>query len=193
MPLKSCRKAVRVLIIVAGCASGALWADAPPTAPPPDSNALKLDQTIQGLKDQVLNFNRDATAVEQESLYPPYTRTNVFLGTRVSGLLVKEFSVTFDGAEPQKFTFDDTESLAFLLHKGFRRVVRLNLEPGSHRIRADFSGKFADAKPDAVPITGTLEAVFDKNYNDTDLELMIVRTGFMAGPSITLQQVRSAR
>lgn len=161
--------------------------------PPPDSNALKLDQTIQGLKDQVLTFNRDATAVEQASLYPPYTRTNVFLGVRLSGLLIKEFSVSFDGGLPQKFTFDETESLAFLQHRGFRRVVRLNLEPGSHRIRADFSAQFADAKPDAAPITGNLEAVFDKNYNDTDLELMILRSGFMADPSITLKQVRSTR
>lgn len=192
MPLKSCREAVRVLIIVASCASGAARADVP-MAPPPDSNALKLDQTIQGLKDQVLIFNRDATTVEQASLYPPYTRTNVFLGVRTSGLLVKDFTVTFDGSMTQKFTFDETESLAFLQHKGFRRVVRLNLEPGSHRIRANFTAQYADAKPEAAPITGSLEAVFDKNYNDTDLELMILRPGFMAEPSLTLQQVRSTR
>ncbi len=123
----------------------------------------------------------------------PIRAPNVFLGVRLSGMLVKEFSVTFDGGQPQKFTFDDTESLAFLLHKGLRRVVRLNLEPGPHRIRAEFSGQFADAKPDALPITGNLEAVFDKNYNDTDLQLMLVRTGFMAAPSLTLQQVRSTR
>lgn len=192
MLLKSCREAVRVLIIVAACASSALWAAAP-VPPPPDSDALKLDQTIQDLKDQVLSFNRDATKVEQDTLYPPYSRTSVFLGARVSGLLIKEFSVAFDGGLPQKFTFDDNESLAFLMHKGFRRVVRLNLEPGAHRIRADFSARFADAKPEAAPITGSVEAVFDKNYNDTDLELMIVRNGFMAEPSISLQQVRSAR
>ncbi len=192
MPLKSCREAVRVLIVVASCASGALWAAAP-TPPPPDGNALKLDQTIQGLKDQVLEFNRDATQVEQDSLYPPYTRTSVFLGVRLGGLLIKDFSVSFDGGEPQKFTFDDVESLAFLQHRGFRRVMRANLSPGPHKIRAEFSARFANAKADDAPLTGNLEAVFDKNYNDTDLELMLVRSGFMAPPSLTLQQVRSTR
>ena len=192
MPLKSCRQAVRVLIVAAGLASGSLWADAP-TPPPPDSDALKLDQTIQGLKDQVLQFNRDATALEQQSLYPPYTRTSVFLGVRFNGLLLKEFSVSFDGGEAQKFSFDDTESLAFLLSKNLRRVVRVNLAPGPHRIHAEFSGKFSDAKADTPPITGNFDAVFDKNYNNTDLELFVVRSGFLAPPSLTLQQVRSER
>jgi hypothetical protein len=193
MPLISCRKAVRVLIVAVSCATGLAWADDVPTPPQPDSGALKLDQTIQGLKDDVLQFNRDATALEQDSLFPPYSRTSVFLGVRISGLLVKEFSVSFDGGEPQKFTFDDNQSRAFLLHKGLRRVLRVNLPPGAHRIRADFSAQYADAKPDAAPITGNLEAIFDKNYNDTDLGLMLVRSGFMAPPSITLQQTRSAR
>lgn len=193
MPLKSCREAVRVLIVVASCASsGVLWADVP-IAPPPDSNALKLDQTIQGLKDQVLQFNHDATALEQDSLYPAYTRTSVFLGVRLSGLLVKEFSISFDGGEAQKFSFDENESLAFLRNNGLRRVVQVNLTPGPHRIHAQFSAQFADAKADAAPITGDLEAIVDKNYSGTDLEMSILRTGFRAQPSLSLGQLRSAR
>jgi len=191
MTLKSCRKAVRVLLVAASCASSALWADVPTT--PPDTNALKLDQTIQGLKDEVLQFNRDATALEQDSLYPPYTRTNVFLGVRFNDLLIKEFSVTFDGGEPQKFTFDEIESLSFLQNKGLRRVMSINLLPGSHKIHAEFNAQYADAKADAQPITGNLDAVFDKNYNNTDLELMLIRSGFMAPPSLALEKTRGAR
>ncbi|PTU31009.1 hypothetical protein CJD38_11950 [Stenotrophobium rhamnosiphilum] len=161
--------------------------------PPPESGALKLDQTIQDLKEEVLQFNSDASALEQNSLYPSYSRTSVFLGVRLSGLLIKEFSVTFDGGAPEKFTFDEIESLAFLQNKGLRRVMRVNLEPGQHKIRAEFIAQFADAKPDALPITGNLEAIFDKNYNNTDLGLMLVRTGFRAEPSLTLEQTRSAR
>jgi len=193
MPLKSCRKAVRVLIVVASCASSALWAAAPTTPPPPDSNALKLDQTIQGLKDEVLQFNRDATALEQDSLYPPYTRTNVFLGVRFGNLIVKQFSVSFDGGEAQKYDFEDVESLALLQNKNLRRVMSVNLAPGPHKIHASFTAQFADAKADAPPLTGNLDANFDKNYNNTDLQLMLVRTGFLAPPSLALEKTRSAR
>ena len=192
MPLKSCRKAVRALIVAASCATGTLWAAAP-VQPPPESGALKLDQTIQGLKEEVLQFNSDASALEQNSLYPPYSRTSVFLGVRLSGLLVKEFSVSFDSGAPEKFTFDEIESLAFLQNKGLRRVMRVNLAPGQHKIRAEFTAQFADAKPDVPPITGNLEAIFDKNYNNTDLGIMLVRTGFRADPSLILEQTRSAR
>ena len=193
MPFKSSRKAVRALIVAASCAfTGTLMAAAP-TQPQPDSGTLKLDQTIQGLKDEVLQFNRDASALEQNSLYPPYSRTSVFLGVRIGGLLVKEFSVSFDGALPQKFVFDEIESLAFLQNKGLRRVMRVNLDPGPHKVHAEFTAQFADAKPDAAPLTGNIDAVFDKNYNNTDLGLMLVRLGFMAAPSLTLEQTRSAR
>lgn len=192
MPLKSCRKAVRALIVAASCATSTLWAAAP-TPPQPDSGALKLDQTIQSLKDEVLQFNRDASALEQDSLYPAYARTSVFLGVKLGGLLIKEFSVSFDGGVPQKFTFDEVEALAFLQNKGQRRVMRVNLEPGPHRIRAEFTGQYADAKPEAPPITANLDAVFDKNYNNTDLQLTVLKTGFMADPSLSMEQTRSAR
>lgn len=203
MPFKSSRKAVRALIVAASCAvTGTLMAATPmPTPPPPqpplqilpERGALKLDQTIQGLKNEVLLFNRDASELEQNSLFPAYSRTSVFLGVRIGGLLVKEFSVSFDGGVPQKFTFDEIESLAFLQNKGLRRVLRINLAPGPHKVHAEFTAQFADAKPDAAPFTGSLDAVFDKNYNNTDLGLMLVRHGFMAAPSLTLEQTRSAR
>ena len=193
MPFKSSRKAVRALIVAASCAATGTLLAAAPTQPQPDSGAVKLDQTIQSLKDEVLQFNRDASALEQNSLYPAYSRTSVFLGVRLGGLLVKEFSVSFDGGLPEKFTFDEVESLAFLQNKGLRRVMRANLPPGPHKVHAEFTAQFADAKPDAAPLTGNLEAVFDKNYNNTDLGLMLVRQGFMAQPSLTLEQTRSAR
>jgi hypothetical protein len=191
MPLNPCRKAVRAFIVAAGCATGTLWAEPPPA--PVESGALKLDQAIQGIKDEVLQFNRDATTLEQDSLYPAHSRTSVFVGVRLGGLMLREFSVSFDGGETQKFTYNDNEALAFLENKGLRRVVRVNLAPGAHRLRAEFSAQFADAKPDAAPITGSYEAIFDKTYSDANLELTLARATRMAKPTLSLKQWRKTR
>lgn len=184
------RKAVRVFAAAALCLAGVAHAAAPPA---PDPNALKLDQSIQGIKDDVLDFNRDAVTLEQNTLYPNYARASVYLGVRIGGLMLREFSVSFDDGAPQRFTFSEDEARAFLLNNGLRRVLRANLKPGAHRIIADFSAQYADAKPDAAPLTGHFEAIIDKGYNDTALELTLGRTTRLAAPSLMLTQWSKAR
>ncbi|TXH05085.1 MAG: hypothetical protein E6R07_05675 [Nevskiaceae bacterium] len=181
---------MRVLVVAAACAVGTLQAAAPPA---PDANALQIDQNIQSLKDEVLQFNRDAVTLEQDTLYPPYSRTSVYLGVRIGGLLVKDFSIAFDDGTPQTFNFTDDEGRAFLLHNGLRRMLRANLAPGPHRIRADFSAQYADAKPSDAPVTNHFEAIFDKGYSQTDLELTLGRSTRVAKPGLTLKQWSTTR
>ena len=180
-----CREAVRVLIVAAACAAGTLHAAAPPA---PDANALKLDQDIQALKDGMLQFNRDAVTLEEDTLYPRHSRASVYLGVRIGGLLMKDLSLVFDDGIPQTFNFTEEEARALLLNNGLRRMLRANLTPGAHRVRADFTAQYADAKPDAAPLAGHFEAIFDKGHSDTGLELTLGRNTRMARPSLTLKQ-----
>lgn len=185
-----CRKAVRALIVAAACANGTLQAAATPA---PDANILKLDQTIQGMKDEVLQFNRDAVTLEEDTLYPPYSRASVYLGVKIGGLLLEDLSISFDDGPLQSFTFTSDEARAFLLNGGLRRVLRTNLAPGQHRISASFNAQYADAKPDSALISNHFEALFDKGYSSTDLELTLGRNTRMARPGLTLKQWSKTR
>lgn len=160
--------------------------------PPPDENQLKLDGAIQGIKDEVLNFNRDALNVENDVLYPAYSRTSIYVGVKVSGLLLKTVSVAVDDKPAQTYSYSEHEAKALLTSKGLHRLMRVSLESGAHRISADYTAQFADAKPDEPPVTGHYEAIFDKYLRETELELLISRGSRLSKPQMTLRQHKVA-
>ena len=195
MLLNSCRKAVRVLVFAAAAACTTAQAASPvaaepPAQPtPPDPNALKLDTTIQGVKDEVLSFNSEAQSTEQDALYPDYSRVTVFVGVRISSLLLKEIRGSLEGEAPQKISFEKNESIALLLSRNnLVRVLRTNLKPGSHRLHAEFSAQYADDRPGTAPMTGSYDAIFDKSYGATDLELDIGRGTRISKPGLSFRQ-----
>ncbi|MGH8460946.1 MAG: hypothetical protein ACRESS_05020 [Stenotrophobium sp.] len=189
---------MRVLIFVVASATVCAAAQAaPPVIAPaqpqrpalPDPNTLKLDSDIQGVKDEVLKFDKDAQSVEQDALYPDYSRVTVFVGMRIDDLLLNQISVSFDNGAPQKIIFDRNESIALLLNrKNLVRVLRANLKPGSHRVHAEFSARYADAKPADAPLTGSYDALFDKGYGPADLELNVTRYSRISKPALSLRQ-----
>ncbi|MGH8456661.1 MAG: hypothetical protein ACRETE_06720, partial [Stenotrophobium sp.] len=61
------------------------------------------------------------------------------------------------------------------------------------RIRAEFTAQFADAKPKAALLTGHYEALFDKDYGPTALELTLARATSLSKPGLSLRQWRPAR
>lgn len=190
MLLNPRRTAAGILIVAAAGACGPATAEQTTL---PDENAVKLDQSIQSLKDEVLQFNREAQTAEQDVLYPSQTRVSVFLGVRVSALLIKDISIAFDDGGPQKLSYTDNQAKSFLQNNGIHRMLLANLAPGSHRIRAEFSARFADDKPDAAPITGSYEAIFDKGYREAELELVLARSSRLSKPTLSLKQWRKVR
>lgn len=194
----SCRKAVRVLILSAAavCATAqaeppALITSAPAQPAPPDASALKLDNAIQDIKTEVLSFNAEAQSVEQDTLYPSYSRVTVFVGMRIPSLLLQKVSVSFDGGPAQDISFSENEGKALLLSQGnLVRVLRTNLKPGSHRLHAEFSAQYADARKSDEPITGSYDAIFNKDHGAADLELDVGRYTRVSKPEMNLQQWR---
>lgn len=154
--------------------------------------ALNLDQSIQALKDEVLLFTRDARSAEDDFLYPPHTRVTFYLGVKTKGLLLDRVVYSIDDGAPQTLTYDDRAAKAFLKNDALQRIGRINLEKGPHRIRAEFSGRWADAKTEAPPLVGRMEAVFDKTLSETELELSVARARRGSAPEITLKQWKAA-
>lgn len=186
------RYGLRVLVAALLGYGTLVQAQTAPVAPPPDPEQLKLDGAIQGLKDEILDFNREALAVENDVLYPLHTRASLYFGVRVGALLVKTLSIAVDDGTPLTYTYSDADARALLNSEGLHRVMRLSLEPGPHRISVDYTAQFADADADDAPISGHYEAIFDKRSRAAELELTLARGTRLSQPQMRLRDRKIA-
>lgn len=176
-----------------GCALLAWWPLlSGAAAPDADDTALALDRELQSLKAEVLDFNQRASRVENAFLFPDETRVSVFVGVQAPGLLVENVVLTVDDQAPTSRKFDVYESIA-LQRRGLYRALRLNIQPGSHRLRVEFSGRYADAKPGTPALRARYEAVFEKTIAPSDLEVRISVPEFGTPPQLSLRDWRPAK
>lgn len=183
------QEAVRVFVIVAALVSGFAYAE----QPPPNPAAVKLDKTIQDLKNETLQFNREATALERDVLYPAHSRLGLYLGVRINNLLIKEINISLDNGAPQKITYDEKQARALFQSSNIDRLLYTNLTPGSHRIHADYIARYDGSKDSAPPITGSYDAVFDKTFSESELELVLARGRSSSKPGLSLKEWRRAK
>jgi len=167
MAFRPSNRALRCLLVaclplVSGVASAAAS----------DDEMLAIDQELQTLKAEVLEVNQGALSTEASFLYPDETRVSIYIGVLAPGLLIEDVVITVDDSAPTVRKFDVVESIA-LQRRGLYRALRLNASPGSHRIRVEFSGRYADAKPGTPAMRGRYEAVFEKTVLPSDLEVLI--------------------
>jgi hypothetical protein len=163
----------------------------PASAAEPDisERALRLDQNIQALKDEIIEFNREAQAVENETLVPDHLRLSVYLGVGVGGLLLTEAAITVDDRAPEIYRYDETDARAMLDDDAVQRVMVTTVTPGPHRIRMKVTGNFADAKPEDAPITQSYDAIFDKDQQEAELEFRVARSSrFGSDLKLTMKQ-----
>lgn len=134
------------------------------------------DRELQALKAEAIEIGRELQAIERELRYPGAARTSLHVAVRVSGFLLESVSVRIDGGAPIAHAYSGTEALSLLKDGGWHRLARLRLEPGSHRLQAQFSGRFHDARAGDPPVTGEIEAAFEKGADALDLVLPIARS-----------------
>jgi hypothetical protein len=176
-------------------ATGSAGAQAPvakPKAPPPkpapavEQSAIDVDQTVQALKDEMVQFNRDASAAEDEFLYPPESRLSVYVSNAIPNLQLKQVTVQVDETAPVTVTYDEDAAHSMIAKDALQRVLRSNIARGGHRLKASFAGQMGDAKQGADPVTGTYEALFDKGVDPVEIELEIGK-GKRRGSTIAMQ------
>lgn len=159
---------------------------------PADPAVLEIDKTLQQLKAEVLDINQQAIRTEDAFLYPDQTRVTVYVGVSAPGLLVEEVLIAIDSYPPVRKKLLVTEQVA-LQRRGLYRAIRMNVPPGAHRLRAEFTGRYADISPDLPKLTGRYEAVFDKTTLGADLEVLISTPGLSQDPVISLRDWRASR
>lgn len=159
-----------------------------------DERALKLDQSVQALKDEVLQFNTEASAAEVDAVLPDYLRLNVYLSVTAGGLLLDEVTVALDDQAPEIYHYDDYDSRAILTKDSVQRLIRVAAKPGPHKLHISFTGKYADAKESDPPVTDRYSATIDKPSQATDIEFTIARESrFGNKPRLTMKQWRPAQ
>lgn len=166
----------------------AILADAPTAGP----TAQDVDQNIQQLKRQALDIDQQALAAQSQFLYPARTRVSVYVSVLIPGMLIKDITVSVDGGQPLHHVYTERESQV-LQDGGLFLLTQLHAEPGSsHRVHAEFTAQYADAKLGDPPFTGSYDGNFDKTEQPADIELALLRMGYLSPPEIKLKDWRPA-
>ena len=154
--------------------------------------ALDADQSLQKLKEQSLDVIQQAQAAEQNFLYPEANRVSLYIGVGIPGMLIKDISATIDDGAPVSYQYREGESVA-LQDRGLHLLTRINAPPGRHHIHAQFTAQYSDARPIDPPFTGSYDGYFDKTEQPAELELALVREGYLTRPELKFHDWRAAQ
>jgi len=110
-----------------------------PGEPPADTRAL--DETVQDLKKDVVDLNRELFVLEEELLFPANTQVAVFVSMDIGEFFALDsLTLKIDNKEVANYLYTPREAEA-LLKGGVHRVFLGNLKVGEHQLVAFFNGK----------------------------------------------------
>ena len=117
-------------------------ADAAAPAPgEPPADTRSLDETVQDLKKDVVDLNRELFVLEEELLFPANTQVAVFVSMDIGEFFALDsLTLKIDNREVANYLYTPREAEA-LLKGGVHRVYLGNLKVGEHQLVAFFNGK----------------------------------------------------
>ena len=120
----------------------ARWRTAtPPDAGEPPADTRALDETVQDLKKDVVDLNKELFVLEEELLFPANTQVAVFVSMDIGEFFALDsLTLKIDNKEVANYLYTPREAEA-LLKGGVHRVYLGNLKVGEHELVAFFSGK----------------------------------------------------
>lgn len=114
-------------------------AEPAPGEPPADTRAL--DETVQDLKKDVVDLNKELFVLEEELLFPANTQVAVFVSMDIGEFFALDsLTLKIDNKEVANYLYTPREAEA-LLKGGVHRVYLGNLKVGEHQLVAFFEGK----------------------------------------------------
>jgi hypothetical protein len=152
-----------------------------PTEPPADTRAL--DETVQDLKKDVVDLNRELFVLEEELLFPANTQVAVFVSMDIGEFFALDsLSLKIDNKEVANYLYTPREAEA-LLKGGVHRVYLGNLKVGEHQLVAFFSGK----GPNTRDYKRGANLKFEKGVGAKYLELKITDRQRRAQPEFAIK------
>jgi hypothetical protein len=176
---------------VADAPAGTLIAEpvdgaAPPPAPEsgePPADTRALDETVQDLKKDVVDLNRELFVLEEELLFPANTQVAVFVSMDIGEFFALDsLTLKIDNKEVANYLYTPREAEA-LLKGGVHRVFLGNLKVGEHQLVAFFSGK----GPNERDYKRGANIKFEKGVGAKYLELKITDRQRKAQPEFAIK------
>lgn len=157
-----------------------------------DEGAVALDQTVQALKDEVIQFNRDALMAEEAFLYPPASRLSVYVSNPLQNLLLMRIDLVVDDRAPVTYQYGERDARALLAPGALQRLVLTNVDRGAHRLRVTYSGQLMDGDEKLDIVADKYEVLIDKGADGADIELLLQRGGNRRSAVMTHKEWRAA-
>jgi hypothetical protein len=149
--------------------------------PPADTRAL--DETVQELKKDVVDLNKELFVLEEELLFPANTQVAVFVSMDIGEFFALDsLSLKIDNKEVANYMYTPREAEA-LLKGGVHRVYLGNLKVGEHQLVAFFAGK----GPNDRDYKRGANLKFEKGVGAKYLELKITDRQRKAQPEFAIK------
>jgi hypothetical protein len=159
----------------------------PPPAPPesgePPADTRALDETVQDLKKDVVDLNKELFVLEEELLFPANTQVAVFVSMDIGEFFALDsLTLKIDNKEVANYLYTPREAEA-LLKGGVHRVYLGNLKVGEHQLVAFFEGK----GPNNLDYKRGANLKFEKGVGAKYLELKITDRQRKAQPEFAIK------
>ena len=149
--------------------------------PPADTRAL--DETVQDLKKDVVDLNKELFVLEEELLFPANTQVAVFVSMDIGEFFALDsLTLKIDNKEVANYMYTPREAEA-LLKGGVHRVYLGNLKVGEHQLVAFFAGK----GPNNLDYKRGANLKFEKGVGAKYLELKITDRQRKAQPEFAIK------
>jgi hypothetical protein len=167
---------------IVGTPEGTEVAAAPAAGEPP-ADTRALDETVQDLKKDVVDLNKELFVLEEELLFPANTQVAVFVSMDIGEFFALDsLSIKIDNKEVANYLYTPREAEA-LLKGGVHRVYLGNLKVGEHQLVAFFSGK----GPNERDYKRGANLKFEKGVGAKYLELKITDRQRKAQPEFAIK------
>jgi hypothetical protein len=157
-------------------------AEAPASGEPP-ADTRALDESVQDLKKDVVDLNKELFVLEEELLFPANTQVAVFVSMDIGEFFALDsLSLKIDNKEVANYMYTPREAEA-LLKGGVQRVYLGNLKVGEHQLVAFFEGK----GPNERDYKRGANIKFEKGVGAKYLELKITDRQRKAQPEFAIK------
>ena len=134
-----------------------------------DVTQSQIDQDLDGLSGAMDDLARDISLLEEELLFPPLTRVQVYLSMSPDvSFKLRSLMLSIDGVEKSFHIYSDND-LAALRLGGIQRFWEGNIALGEHEVQAIFKG--VDRKNNEIK--QIVDFTFEKTLGGHSLELAI--------------------
>jgi hypothetical protein len=158
-------------------------AQSPPESGEPPADTRALDETVQDLKKDVVDLNKELFVLEEELLFPANTQVAVFVSMDIGEFFALDaLTLKIDNKEVANYLYTPREAEA-LLKGGVHRVYLGNLKVGEHQLVAFFSGK----GPNQRDYKRGANLKFEKGVGAKYLELKITDRQRKAQPEFAIK------